>query len=64
MADHAPDIRGLSPTLPHAREAVELLDSIRCIREGLEQARRGEGTASDEFFTAFRKQRGLAKPGA
>lgn len=48
-------------TFQRVLEAVDTLDSIRCIREGLDQARRGEGMPSDEFFAAFRKKRRLGK---
>ena len=41
---------------------ADTLEAIRCIREGLEQAKRGEGVAADEFFRAFRAKYGLAAP--
>ena len=48
-------------TFQRVLEAVDMLDSLRNIREGLEQARRGEGIASDEFFASFRKKHRLTK---
>lgn len=45
-------------------DALDLLDSLRCIREGLEQGKRGEGLAVDEFFSTFRKKHGLPGPDA
>jgi PHD/YefM family antitoxin component YafN of YafNO toxin-antitoxin module len=49
-------------TFQRVLEAVDTLDSIRCIREGLEQAKRGEGVPADEFFREFRAKHGLGKP--
>lgn len=46
-------------TFQRVLEAIDTLDAIRCIREGLEQAKRGEGTTADEFFQAFRARKGL-----
>jgi PHD/YefM family antitoxin component YafN of YafNO toxin-antitoxin module len=46
-------------TFQRVLEALDLLDSLRCVREGLEQAKRGEGMPVDEFFAAFRKKHGL-----
>lgn len=51
-------------TFQRVLEAMDLLDSIRCIREGLDQAKRGEGTPADEFFASLRKKHGLGGPGA
>jgi PHD/YefM family antitoxin component YafN of YafNO toxin-antitoxin module len=51
-------------TFQRVLDAFDLLDSLDCVREGIEQARRGEGMAVDEFFTAFRDKRGLAGPRA
>lgn len=51
-------------TFQHVLEALDTLDSIRCIREGLEQAKRGEGMPADAFFATFRKKHGLAGPNA
>jgi PHD/YefM family antitoxin component YafN of YafNO toxin-antitoxin module len=48
-------------TFQRVLEAFDLLDSLHCIREGLEQAKRGEGMAVDKFFTAFRSKRGLTR---
>src|SRR5437016_2842668 len=38
----------------------ELLDSIRSISRGLEQARRGEGRAMREFLEALAKDHGIS----
>src|SRR5882724_2937963 len=38
----------------------ELLDSIRSISRGLEQARRGEGQAMREFLEALAKDHGIS----
>lgn len=46
-------------TFQHVLEALDTLDSLRCIREGLEQARRGEGMPAAEFFTSLRGKLGL-----
>lgn len=43
---------------PQAIDA-DTLEAVRCIREGLEQAKRGEGMPADEFFRAFRAKYGL-----
>lgn len=51
-------------TFQRVLEAMDLLDSIRCIREGLDQAKRGEGMPADEFFASLRKKHGLGGPGA
>lgn len=51
-------------TFQRVLEAFDMLDSLRCIRQGLEQAKRGEGMPADEFFDAFRKKHGLAGPDA
>lgn len=51
-------------TFQHVLEAMDMLDSIRCIREGLEQARRGEGMPAGAFFASLRKKHGLGGPGA
>ena len=51
-------------TFQRVLDAFDLLDSLSCIREGLDQAKRGEGMPADEFFAAFRKKHGLAGPGA
>ena len=51
-------------TFQRVLDAFDLLDSLRCIREGLEQAKRGEAVPIDEFFAAFRKKNGLGEPGA
>lgn len=51
-------------TFQHVLEALDTLDSIRCIREGLEQAKRGEGMPADAFFATFRKKHGIAGPDA
>jgi len=51
-------------TFQRVLDALELLDSIRCIQQGLEQAKRGEGVPVDDYFAAFRKKHGLAGPNA
>jgi prevent-host-death family protein len=38
----------------------ELLDSIRGISRGLEQAKRGEGRAMREFLETFAKEHGIS----
>lgn len=38
----------------------ELLDSIRSISRGLEQAKRGEGRAMREFLLALAKEHGIS----
>lgn len=50
-------------TFQRVLEAIDTLDSIRCIRQGLEQGKRGEGVAVGEFFHKFRAKHGLGKPG-
>jgi PHD/YefM family antitoxin component YafN of YafNO toxin-antitoxin module len=50
-------------TFQRVLEAMETLDAIRCIREGLEQGKRGEILPADEFFRSFRTKRGLGTPG-
>ncbi|HEX6811292.1 MAG TPA: type II toxin-antitoxin system Phd/YefM family antitoxin [Planctomycetota bacterium] len=49
-------------TFQRVLEAVDMLDSLRCIRQGLDQAQRGEGMLSKQFFASFRKKHRLAKP--
>ncbi|MEO6595192.1 MAG: prevent-host-death protein [Planctomycetota bacterium] len=46
-------------TFQRSLDAFDMLDSIRCIRQGLDQAKRGEGLEVDEFFASFRKKHGL-----
>lgn len=50
-------------TFQRVLDALDTLDSIRCIRKGIEQGKRGEGLPLDEFFGGFRTKRGLGKPG-
>ena len=38
----------------------EMLDSIRSISRGLEQAKRGEGRAMQEFLEALAKEHGIS----
>lgn len=42
---------------------ADTLEAIRCIREGLEQVKRGEGRPAEEFFRAFRAKRRLGASG-
>lgn len=51
-------------TFQKVLEACNLLDSLRCVREGLEQAKRGEGMSVDECFSDLRKKWGLSGPSA
>ena len=51
-------------TFQRVLEALDVLDSLRCIRQGLEQAKRGDGMPADEFFAAFRKKHDLVGPDA
>lgn len=51
-------------TFQRVLDALELLDSLSCIQQGLEQAKRGEGVPVDDYFAAFRKKHGLAGPDA
>jgi PHD/YefM family antitoxin component YafN of YafNO toxin-antitoxin module len=51
-------------TFQRVLEAMDTLDSLRCIREGLEQARRGEGLPADEFFASLRKRLGVGERGS
>ena len=41
-------------------EDRELLDSIRSISRGLEQAKRGEGRAMREFLAVLAKEHGIS----
>lgn len=43
-------------TFQRVLDAFDLLDSLSCIHEGLDQAKRGEGMPVAEFFAAFRAQ--------
>lgn len=51
-------------TFQRVLDALDLLDSLQCIREGLDQAKRGEGMPVDEFFATFRKRYALGRPDA
>jgi hypothetical protein len=39
--------------------AAEVFETVACIRRGLEQAKRGEGTLTREFLEAFAKRHGV-----
>jgi PHD/YefM family antitoxin component YafN of YafNO toxin-antitoxin module len=42
-------------TFQKVLEALDTLDAIKGIQEGLEQAKRGQGRPADEFFAEARK---------
>lgn len=48
-------------TFQQVLDALDVLDTLRCIREGLEQGKRGEGASVDEFFKAFRGKNKVGK---
>ncbi len=46
-------------TFQSVLEALDQLDTLRGIRRGLEEARRGEGMPLEEFDQAMRKRHGI-----
>ena len=48
-------------TFQRVMEALELLDGVRGIREGLEDVRAGRSRPASEFFDKFRKKNRLEK---
>ncbi|MFN7589301.1 MAG: type II toxin-antitoxin system Phd/YefM family antitoxin [Planctomycetota bacterium] len=51
-------------TFQQVLEAIDELDMIRCVREGLQQAREGEGMPSEQFFASLRNKRKRSRAGA
>ena len=55
---------GASRTFQQVLEAIDVLDMIRCAREGLVQARKGAGMPSSQFFASLLSKRKRSRAGA